>query len=92
MAGHVGHDDERIGMRDREGLQQHRVEQAEHGGVGADAEAEGEDRGGRESGRTRQPAQAVAHIGAQFLQNRQPRTPRVVPLAPVRSRISASCE
>ena len=60
MAGHVGHDDERFGMRDREGLQQDGVEQAEHGGVGADPEAEGEDRGGRESGRTRQPAQAVA--------------------------------
>ena len=39
-----------VGIRERGGLQQDRVDHGEDGGIGADAEGQRGDRGGREAG------------------------------------------
>jgi hypothetical protein len=60
---HVKQPHEPIGLVDRQWPQQHRVDDAEDGGVGADAEREhGDDRDG-ESRRAEQHAERVAKIG-----------------------------
>jgi hypothetical protein len=48
-----------------EGTEDHGVDQAEHGGIGANAEPEREHDRRRESGRPGQPARAVADVAAQ---------------------------
>jgi len=53
-----------IGQR----LQQHRVDDAEHGGVGADAEGEGQDSHRREARRSAQRPHGISQITARILQ------------------------
>jgi len=50
-------DDQLVRLRVRQRLQQHAVDDAEDGGVGADADCQGQDRDGREHGELQQPAE-----------------------------------
>ena len=52
-----------IWFRVRQGLQQQGVDEAEDGGVGADAESEGEDGDSGEAGRLEKLAEGVAEVG-----------------------------
>ena len=51
-----------VGVGDGEVAQEDGVDQGEDGGVGADAESEGEDGGGSEAGSLPQLSQRIAHV------------------------------
>ena len=51
-------------VADRQRLKHHRVDDAEYGGVGADAKRQRQNRHGGEAGVLRQHAQAVEHVAA----------------------------
>ena len=56
---------EPIGLVERQRPQQHRVDDAEDGGVGADAEREDRDHGDGERRRAEQDPEGVAEVGKQ---------------------------
>jgi hypothetical protein len=63
-----------IRLRERQRLEQHRVDDAEDGGVGADAERQGKNRDRAIGGLLPQHARAVGHVSPENLQEHA-RTP-----------------
>jgi hypothetical protein len=61
------HADDPIGVRERQRLEQHGADDAEDGGVGADAESKGEERGPGERRRVAQRADGVSQVLQQLI-------------------------
>ena len=64
------HGDEPVGVRVRKRRQEHRIDNAEDGGVGADAEREREDGREGEGGSATKAAQRVRHIAEGLIDDR----------------------
>ena len=60
--------DELLGMRVRQRIEEHGVDDGKQGSVGADAQSQGEDRDGREAGIFSQRAGSVAQVLQEFFE------------------------